>query len=122
MGGYICGMSHVTPRGRKALERKWKQYIERNSNRGDNNVMSRLQQGKRVVQEYNESIQDPSNTVDPEYLIQFVYTIESNTLGKLPTVDQQNEEDTSNIDQSLHSNCSSVATNAIQDEDEGVLV
>ena len=83
MGGYICGMANVTPRGRIALERRWKNYIESISNRGDYNVMSRLEQGERIVQEYNERIQEHNN--HPENLLQFVYTIEHTALGRLPT-------------------------------------
>ena len=85
MGGYICGMSHVTPSGRMALERRWKQCIEANSIRGDNDIMSRLQQGERVAQEYNESMQGDNVTANPKNLLQFVHTIESKALSQLPT-------------------------------------
>ena len=83
MGEYICEMANVTPRGRIALERRWKHYIESVSNCGDYNIMSRLEQGERIVQEYNERIQEHNN--HPENLLQFVYIIEHTALGRLPT-------------------------------------
>ena len=57
--------------------------MESISNCGDYNVMSRLEQGERIVQEYNERIQEHNN--HPENLLQFVYTIEHTALGQIPT-------------------------------------
>ena len=65
------------------MERRWKHYIESISNCGNYNVMSCLEQGERIVQEYNEKILEHNNTLDN--LLQFVYTIKRTTLGQIPT-------------------------------------
>ena len=121
MAGYICGMSHVTPSGRMALERRWKQCIEANSIRGDNDIMSRLQQGKRVAQEYNESMQGGDVIANPENLLQFVYTIESKALSQLPTA-RGVLEGAINLNESERDDDSTAADSMLQREHEGHLV
>ena len=118
---YVCGMLHVTPRGRMALEQRWKQYIGANSILKDNNIMSRLQQGERVAQEYNESMQGDNVTADPENLLQFVYTIESKALSQLPTA-RGVLEGAINLNESERDDDSTAADSMLQREHEGHLV
>ena len=66
---YICGLEGMDKIGRESLERQWKEHIvelKRNSNRLD--IMTRLQQGSRVVEDYNLNCR-------PEKHIRFVVTV-----------------------------------------------
>ena len=83
VAGYIGKMGHVSKRGRENLEAKWKRYIKIVLERGDNSIFSRIEQGERIVQEYNDGR-------NPEDWLIFVRTIKKSTIGG---VDANDDED-----------------------------
>ena len=72
MAAYICGLSHMIENELDYLERRWKLYIH-NLPSGNQNVWARIQQGCRIVEEYNAN-------ADEINFIRFVITIEQRTL------------------------------------------
>ena len=57
VAAYICGMGHMNRVEREGIEKKWKIYnraIMQESSHGRNDVMDRIEQGRRIVVEYNE--------------------------------------------------------------------
>ncbi len=69
VGAYICGMGHMNRVEREEIERKWKYYNHR-----VNDVMDRIEQGQRIVVEYNE------NQLYEEMFIRFVITIDRSSV------------------------------------------
>ncbi len=69
VGAYICGMGHMNRVEREGTERKWKYY-----NCRVNDVMGRIEQGRRIVVEYNE------NQLYEEMFIRFVITIDKSSV------------------------------------------
>ena len=62
MVAYICGISHLSKEERETYEEQWKQYVNRALNRGaDNNLFVRIQQGQRVVEDYNSICAEEEN-------------------------------------------------------------
>jgi len=60
VAAYICGMRHMNRVEREGIEKKWKIYnraIMQESSHGRNDVMDRIEQGRRIVVEYNEDHQ-----------------------------------------------------------------
>ena len=54
VAAYICGMSHMEKVDREAIEQKWKYYNRGAIAHGQRDIMARIDQGYRVVSEYNE--------------------------------------------------------------------
>ena len=69
VGAYICGMGHMNRVEREGIERKWKYY-----NCRVNDVMDRIEQGRRIVVEYNE------DQLYEEMFIRFVITIDRSSV------------------------------------------
>ncbi len=66
---YICGMGHMNRVEHEGIERKWKYF-----NRPVNDVMDRIEQGRRVVVEYNV------DQLYEEMFICFVITIDRSSV------------------------------------------
>ncbi len=73
---YICGMGHMNHVEREGIEKRWKVYncaIMQESSRV-NDVMDRIEQGQRIVVEYNE------DQLYEEMFIHFVITIDRSSV------------------------------------------
>ena len=68
VAAYICGLSHMDKTQRESLERQWKLYNKGTLASGLRDLGSRIEQGQRIVNEYNE-------TCDINEQIRFVVTI-----------------------------------------------
>ena len=68
VAAYICGLSHMDKTQRESLERQWKLYNRGTLASGLRDLGSRIEQGQRIVNEYNE-------TCDVNEQIRFVVTI-----------------------------------------------
>ena len=55
IAAYICGLSHMDKTQRECLEWKWKVYNTKTVAQRNNDIRSRIEQGQRVVEEYNET-------------------------------------------------------------------
>jgi len=73
---YICGLSHMNRNQRMYLESEWKRYVRLVMSQGRTDLMTRIEQGRRVVENYNS--QHPKNIH-----IRFVVTVSRRTLGLL---------------------------------------
>ncbi len=72
MAAYICGMGHMNHVEHEGIEKKWKVYncaIMQECSRV-NDVMDRIEQGQRIVVEYDE------DQLYEEMFIYFVITID----------------------------------------------
>jgi len=77
VAAYICGMGHMNRVEREGIEKKWKIYnraIMQESSHGRNDVMDRIEQGRRIVVEYNE------DQLYEEMFIRFVITIDRSSV------------------------------------------
>jgi hypothetical protein len=77
VAAYICGMGHMNRVEREGIEKKWKIYnraIMQESSHGRNDVMDRIEQGRRIVVEYNE------DQLYEEMFIHFVITIDRSSV------------------------------------------
>lgn len=77
VAAYICGMGHMERVEREGIEKKWKIYnraIMQESSRRRNDVMDRIEQGRRIVVEYNED--QPYE----EMFIRFVITVDRSSV------------------------------------------
>jgi ribulose bisphosphate carboxylase small subunit len=77
VAAYICGMGHMNCVEREGIEKKWKIYncaIMQESSHGQNDVMDRIEQGHRIVVEYNE------DQLYEEMFICFVITIDRSSV------------------------------------------
>ena len=63
IAGYICGLGHLDKVGRQQIEAKWRQYNHTIVNQGRTDLMARLEQGRRVVQEENSSMPEEENKI-----------------------------------------------------------
>lgn len=61
--GYICGLGHLDQSGRMALETKWRQYIQLSQNRGTDDIMTKIREGERVVEEWNDLEQEQEKKI-----------------------------------------------------------
>lgn len=52
--GYICGLAHLDRTGRMQLESQWRRYMQLSQNSGRGDIMAKLREGERVVQEWND--------------------------------------------------------------------
>ena len=69
VAAYICGMSHMETVDREAIEQRWKYYNRQAISRGQRDIAARIEQGYRVVREYNEDQLEEEN-------IRLIVTIE----------------------------------------------
>ena len=54
VAAYICGLSHMEKADREALEHRWKVYNRESIRNGRRSIDSRIDQGRRIVEEYNQ--------------------------------------------------------------------
>ena len=54
VAAYICGLSHFDRSQREHLEWKWKHYNDQVVAQGRTDLAERIDQGQRIVDEYNE--------------------------------------------------------------------
>lgn len=74
VAGYICGLGDFTKKERQALERRWQQYNLWMLSGGRTDVQTRINQGQRVVDDYN--LNKPK-----ELHITFIKTVNNNVVG-----------------------------------------
>jgi len=70
-------MGHMNHVEREGIEKKWKIYncgIMQESSHGQNDVMDRIEQGRRIMVEYNE------DQLYEEMFIRFVITIDRSSV------------------------------------------
>ena len=70
--GYICGLGHLDQSGRMQLETQWRGYNQLSQNSGRDDIMTKIREGERVVQEWNDL------ELDDERKIRFVALIRRN--------------------------------------------
>ena len=69
LAGFICGMAHMSKSEREGIEQRWKNMNRRQINAGNLDLETRLEQGRRIVEDYNRTCDDPTER------IQFYQTI-----------------------------------------------
>lgn len=70
--GYICGLGHLDQSGRMQLETQWRGYNQLSQHSGRDDIMTKIREGERVVQEWNDL------ELDDERKIRFVALIRRN--------------------------------------------
>jgi predicted GIY-YIG superfamily endonuclease len=55
IAAYICGLSHMSEREREGLEYLWKLYCRQVRDAGRSDIMVRIDQGRRIVSDYNRN-------------------------------------------------------------------
>ena len=63
LAAYICGMAHMTTRGRMSLERSWKEEVRSMQQRGMDDVFLWIMAGERVAEIHNSGCVDHTNHI-----------------------------------------------------------
>ena len=58
LAAFICGMSHMTKTEREHFEQKWKDLNRAQIAQGNGDIFQRIEQGERIVEEYNRESLD----------------------------------------------------------------
>ena len=60
---YIGGMSHMNKAERESIEQNWKNLNKREISNGRGGILHRIEQGKRIVDQYNRSCEHKEDRI-----------------------------------------------------------
>ncbi len=72
VGAYMTGMGHLSKKQRMSLEFQWKDKNQASVRNGNHSIEQYIENGRRVVQEYNGTISESH----PEHIIKYIVCIQ----------------------------------------------